>query len=62
MGDIDPDKFSELTNALQAALFLARERVADARANTAEADQLHRAVARAADAAGQLRQDNGQKA
>jgi hypothetical protein len=42
-------------NALQAALLMARERVVESRAETAAADQLHAAVARAVEAARQLR-------
>jgi hypothetical protein len=62
---IDPDRFAEhfsaLTNALQDAVLLASQRAADARAETAAADQLYAAVSRAVDAARQLRvaADNG---
>ncbi len=56
---IDPEQFaehfSELTNALQTALFLAGQRATAARAETAECDQLFSAVARATEAARQLR-------
>ena len=52
---IDPETLSELTNALQAAMLLVRQRAVDARTDMAEADQLHAAVARAVDAARQLR-------
>lgn len=52
---IDPDKFSELTNALQHALLLAGERATAARVAAAESDQLYNAVSRAAEAARQLR-------
>jgi len=52
---IDPEVYSELTNALQAASLLAAERATSARAETAAADQLYAAVARAVEAARQLR-------
>lgn len=52
---IDPEIFSALTNALQQAVLLAGRRAIDARADTAEADQLYAAVSRAAEAARQLR-------
>lgn len=52
---IDPEKFSELTNALQAAVLLAGRLTVDAQAETAEANQLYAAVARAVEAARQLR-------
>ncbi len=56
---IDPkqfaEHFSELTNALQAALFLAGQRATAARTETAECDQLYATVARAVEAARQLR-------
>ncbi len=55
MATIDPDKFSDLTNALQQALLLAGQRATVARAETAEADQLYNAVSRAAEVARQLR-------
>jgi 16S rRNA G527 N7-methylase RsmG len=64
MAIIDPqfgERFSELMNALQAALLLARERVVESRAETAAADQLHAAVSRAVEAARQLR-PNGEPA
>lgn len=47
--------FSDLTNALQSALALAAERATAVRAETAAADQLYASVARAAEAARQLR-------
>jgi capsular polysaccharide biosynthesis protein len=56
---IDPERFSELTNALQAAAVLARERVILARGDSASADQLFDAVSRAVDAARQLRTNGG---
>jgi len=49
------EQFSELTNALQTALFLAGQRATAARAETAESDQLFSAIARATEAARQLR-------
>ena len=56
---IDPEKFSQafsdLTNALQSALALASERATAVRAETATADQLYATVARAVEAARQLR-------
>ena len=56
---IDPkqfaEQFSELSNALQTALFLAGQRATAARAETAESDQLYATVARAVEAARQLR-------
>ncbi len=52
---IDPEKYSELTNALQAALLLAAERATTVRAETAAADQLYASVSRAVEAARQLR-------
>ncbi len=56
---IDPEKFTEafsdLTNALQSALALAAERATAVRAETAAADQLYATVARAVEAARQLR-------
>lgn len=52
---IDPEVYSELTNALQAASLLAGQRVVAARAEAAEADQLFTAVSRAVEAARQLR-------
>ncbi len=52
---IDPEKFSELTNALQAAMLLARQRAVDVRTDAAAADQLYAAVARAVEAARELR-------
>jgi hypothetical protein len=63
MAPIDPDTFSELTNALQQAVLLAGRRAVDARAETADADQLYGAVSRAVDAARQLRDgaDNGRE-
>jgi hypothetical protein len=54
---INPDKFSDLTNALQDAVLLAGRRAVDARAETAEADTLYAAVSRAVEAARQLRID-----
>ena len=59
MAPIDPDRFAEhfsaLSNALQDAVLLAGRRAVDARAKTAEADQLYAAVSRAVEAARQLR-------
>lgn len=56
---IDSEKFaqafSDLTNALQAALGLAAERATAARAETAATDQLYASVATAVEAARQLR-------
>ena len=52
---IDQEVYSRLTNALQAALALAAERATEARAETAAADQLYATVARAVEAARQLR-------
>lgn len=56
---IDPEKFSQaysdLTNALQSALAQAAEQATAARAETAAADQLYASVARAVEAARQLR-------
>jgi len=57
---IDPEQFSALTNALQQAVLLAGRRVVDARAETAEADQLYAAVSRAVEAARHLRRDEGE--
>ncbi len=54
------EQFSELTNALQTALFLAGQRATAARAETAESDQLFSAIARATEAARQLR-NNGEE-
>lgn len=59
---IDPEQFSELTNALQQAALLARQRVVDTRAETAEADQLYEAVSRAGEAARQLRSNGEEQA
>jgi hypothetical protein len=55
------DPFSELTNSLQAAMLLARQRAVDARTDMAAADQLYVAVARAVEAARQLRNGGEQK-
>jgi hypothetical protein len=59
MAPIDLDRFAEhfstLSNALQDAVLLAGRRAMDARAETAEADQLYAAVSRAVEAARQLR-------
>lgn len=52
---IDQEVYSRLTNALQTAALLARERVVQARADAAEADQLCAAVSQAVEAARQLR-------
>ena len=56
---IEPEKFSQafsdLTNALQSALALAAERATVVQAETAAADQLYASVARAVEAARQLR-------
>jgi len=57
---IDPETLSELTNALQAAMVLARQRAVDARTDLAAADQLYVAVARAVEAA-RLLETNGEK-
>jgi hypothetical protein len=45
------EQFSELTNSLQTAMLLARQRAVDARTDMAAADQLYAAVARAVEAA-----------
>lgn len=58
---IDPEVYSQLTNALQRAALLARERVVQARAEAAEADQLHAAIAEAVEATRQLRNGKEQK-
>lgn len=52
---IDPETFSELTNALQQAVLLARRRAVDVRSDVEAADALYHAVMRAADAANRLR-------
>lgn len=52
---MDREVFSELTNALQQAALLARQRVVDARAETAHADQRYAAVSRAVEATRRLR-------
>lgn len=52
---INQEVFSRLTNALQAALAQGAERATAARADTAAADQLYASVARAVEAARQLR-------
>lgn len=57
MADIDPELFNELMNSLQTAALLSRERVVEARAEAAAADQVHAAVARAVEAARRLRGD-----
>lgn len=57
---IDPEKFSDLTNALQQAVLLASRWAVDARAETTYADELYAAVSRAVEAARQLRA-NGEK-
>jgi len=59
---IDPEQFSELTNALQLAALMARQRVVDAHAQSAEADQLFTAVSRAVEAARQLRSNGEEQA
>ena len=51
---IDPETFSELTNALQPAVLLARRRAVDVRSDVEAADALYQAVVRA-DAANRLR-------
>jgi hypothetical protein len=51
----DPEALSELTNSLEKAMVLARQRAVDARTDVAAADQLYAAVARAVQAARQLR-------
>lgn len=67
MAPLDPDQFAEhfsaLSNALQDAVLRAGQRTVDARAETAEADQLYAAVSRAVDGARQLRAraDNGRE-
>jgi hypothetical protein len=58
---IDPEVYSELTNALQAASLLAGQRAVTARAEAAEADQLFAAVSRAVEAARQLRSNGGEQ-
>jgi coenzyme F420-reducing hydrogenase delta subunit len=57
---IDPDVFSNLTNALQTALLIAGERATAARVAAAEGDRLYNEIARAAEAVRQLR-PNGAK-
>lgn len=54
---IDPERFSELTNALQAALLLAVRLEPEARQRARDAGDLLAAIERAASAARQLRQD-----
>jgi hypothetical protein len=54
------ERFSQLTNALQTAMLLARQRAVDARADMAAADQLYVAVAQAVEAARTLR-TNGEE-
>ena len=51
--------FSDLTNALQTAIALAAERATVARSEAAETDRLYAAIARAAEAARQLRPTGG---
>jgi hypothetical protein len=62
---IDPEQFtlafSDLSNALQSALLLAALRATAARAETAESDNLYKAITKAAKAARQLRSDSSQK-
>jgi hypothetical protein len=55
MATINPDVFSELTNALQGALLLAGRRATEARAAAGDMDALYNAVSRASSAAHQLR-------
>jgi len=55
MARIDPDTFSELTNALQQAALLSQQRAVAARTASVDADQLDAAIRRAVDAAQQLR-------
>jgi hypothetical protein len=55
------ERFSQLSNALQAAMLLANQRVVDARADMADADQLHAAIASAVEAARHLRRDGEQQ-
>lgn len=57
----DPEALSELTKALEAAMPVARQRAVDARTDVAAADQLYAAVARAVEAARQLRNDDEPK-
>lgn len=58
---IDPEVYSELTNALQAASLLARQRVVETRAEAAEANQLFTALSRAVEAARRLRANGGEQ-
>jgi hypothetical protein len=51
--------FSQLSNSLQTALFLASQRVTTARADAADADQLLAAVSRAASAVRAMRPTGG---
>jgi hypothetical protein len=53
--DLNLQAFSDLVNALQVAASLASEHATVARAETAAADQLHAAIARAVAAAHRLR-------
>lgn len=62
MAEIDPERFSELTNALQQAVLLSQQRVALARAASEHADELDAAIRRAAVAARRLRPSNGGQA
>jgi hypothetical protein len=52
---IDPDRFSDLANGLQEALLLAGERATAARVAASDGDRLYNAIARAVEAARQLR-------
>lgn len=57
----DPEAFAELTNSLETAMVLARQRAVDARTDLAAAYQLYAAVARAVEAVRQLRNGDEQK-
>ena len=57
---VNPEIFSELTNSLQRAALLSEHRVRQARADEAEAMELHAAIVRAIDAVRRLR-ENGEE-
>lgn len=56
------DLFSQLSNSLQTALFLAGQRVTTARADTADAVQLLAAITRAASAVRAMRPTGDEQA
>ena len=62
MAPIDPEKFSELSNALQTALLLASRQVVNARQGARDAADMLAAVERAALAAKELRPYGERKA